>query len=37
VVAVLSKKDEKDADYDNKLIKDASRIIFDYIQNGLAS
>lgn len=37
VVAVLSKKDEKDADYNNKLIKDASRIIFDYIQNGLAS
>lgn len=37
VVAVLSKKDEKDADYDNKLIKDASKIIFDYIQNGLAS
>lgn len=37
VVAVLSKKDEKDADYDNKLIKDASKIIFDYIQNGLVS
>lgn len=37
VVSVLSKKDEKDADYDNKLIKDASRIIFDYIQNGLVS
>ncbi|MDU3338254.1 class A beta-lactamase [Paraclostridium bifermentans] len=32
-VAVLSKKNEKDADYDNKVIEETSKIIFDYIQN----
>lgn len=32
-VAVMSKKDDKDADYDNKLIEEASKIIFNYIQN----
>lgn len=32
-VAVLPKKDEQDADYDNKLIEEASKIIFSHIQN----
>lgn len=32
-VAVMSKKDKKDADYDNKVIEEASKIIFDYMQN----
>ena len=30
-VAVLSKKAEQDAEYDNKLIADATKIIFDLI------
>lgn len=32
-IAVLSKKNEKDAEYDNKLIEEASKIIFDNLKN----